>query len=109
MATTAIDVLIDRERRLITYSSAGHPPPILLHAEGSCTLLDQATDPPLGARPATHPFPIMPGSAVHPGRRPGALHVSEVHRPDPHGMTGPRQEWLGFPCSSPAPDAEEFP
>lgn len=36
--------------RLLTYSSAGHPPPVLLHADGTHQLLDQATDPPLGAR-----------------------------------------------------------
>ncbi|MFE6856442.1 PP2C family protein-serine/threonine phosphatase, partial [Streptomyces sp. NPDC057674] len=35
----------------LTYSSAGHPPPALLTPEGDVTFLDQATDPPLGARP----------------------------------------------------------
>jgi serine phosphatase RsbU (regulator of sigma subunit) len=57
LAATAVDAVIDRTRQLITYSSAGHPPPILLHPDGSCALLDQATDPPLGARPVhiAHP------------------------------------------------------
>ncbi|MFD3458037.1 PP2C family protein-serine/threonine phosphatase [Streptomyces sp. NPDC058691] len=52
LATSAVSVLITRECREITYSSAGHPPPVLLRADGSVVLLDQATDPPLGARPA---------------------------------------------------------
>ncbi|MEV0347614.1 PP2C family protein-serine/threonine phosphatase [Nonomuraea sp. NPDC050680] len=50
LATTAVKAVIDTSRRRITYSSAGHPPPILLNLGDSCTLLDQATDPPLGAR-----------------------------------------------------------
>ncbi|MEU4097013.1 SpoIIE family protein phosphatase [Streptomyces sp. NPDC026673] len=52
LATTVVSALVDRERHLISYSSAGHPPPVLLHRDGRCALLDQATDPPLGARPA---------------------------------------------------------
>lgn len=57
LATTAVKAVIDTRRRQITYSSAGHPPPLLLHADGTCAVLDQATDPPLGARPehATRP------------------------------------------------------
>ncbi|WP_244905329.1 PP2C family protein-serine/threonine phosphatase [Streptomyces agglomeratus] len=43
--------------RLIIYSSAGHPPPVLLHPDGTFELLDQATDPPLGARPHHVPRP----------------------------------------------------
>ncbi|MFE7274738.1 PP2C family protein-serine/threonine phosphatase [Streptomyces sp. NPDC057623] len=49
-AATAVKVLIDTRSRLIIYSNAGHPPPVLLHSDGTCELLDQATDPPLGAR-----------------------------------------------------------
>ncbi|WP_326586187.1 PP2C family protein-serine/threonine phosphatase [Streptomyces sp. NBC_01294] len=51
VATTAFKAVIDASRHRITYSSAGHPPPVLLHPDGTCDLLDQATDPPLGARP----------------------------------------------------------
>jgi serine phosphatase RsbU (regulator of sigma subunit) len=51
LATTAVMVVIDASRNRVTYSSAGHPPPVLLCPDGSCVLLDQATDPPLGARP----------------------------------------------------------
>lgn len=57
LATTVAKVLIDPRSRLIIYSNAGHPPPVLLHLDGSCELLDQATDPPLGARPDHVPRP----------------------------------------------------
>ncbi|SHN16639.1 PP2C family protein-serine/threonine phosphatase [Streptomyces yunnanensis] len=57
LATTAVTALIDTHSKLIVYSSAGHPPPVLLSAQGSCRLLDQATDPPLGARPEHVPRP----------------------------------------------------
>ncbi|MEU4464626.1 SpoIIE family protein phosphatase [Streptomyces sp. NPDC024017] len=57
LATTVAQVLIDPRSRLIIYSNAGHPPPILLSPDGSCQLLDQATDPPLGARPEHVPRP----------------------------------------------------
>ncbi|MGW7824528.1 PP2C family protein-serine/threonine phosphatase [Streptomyces puniciscabiei] len=50
LAATAVQVLVDCRSHLLIYSSAGHPPPVLLHPDGSCELLDQATDPPLGAR-----------------------------------------------------------
>ncbi|MFF1963257.1 PP2C family protein-serine/threonine phosphatase [Streptomyces sp. NPDC058232] len=48
MAATAVSALINTRSQLIAYSSAGHPPPVLLHTNGHCTLLDQATDPPVG-------------------------------------------------------------
>jgi serine phosphatase RsbU (regulator of sigma subunit) len=51
LATTAVKAVIDTHRHHVTYSSAGHPPPILTRADGTTFLLDQATDPPLGARP----------------------------------------------------------
>ncbi|UED84701.1 SpoIIE family protein phosphatase [Streptomyces profundus] len=50
-STTAVSSLIDRAGHTIAYSSAGHPPPALLHADGTVDFLDRATDPPLGARP----------------------------------------------------------
>ncbi|GCB45490.1 serine phosphatase rsbU [Streptomyces sp. NL15-2K] len=49
-STTAVTTFINWDGHTITYSSAGHPPPALLHPDGSVTFLDQATDPPLGAR-----------------------------------------------------------
>jgi serine phosphatase RsbU (regulator of sigma subunit) len=48
LGTTAVKVLIDKRARMIVYSSAGHPPPVLLHSDGTTELLDKATDPPLG-------------------------------------------------------------
>ncbi|MET8405823.1 SpoIIE family protein phosphatase [Streptomyces sp900116325] len=50
LATTVVQAVVDTHARRILYSSAGHPPPILVHHDGTCELLDQATDPPLGAR-----------------------------------------------------------
>ena len=61
--TTVADTFIDWDTHTITYSSAGHPPPALPWPGGAVEFLDQATDPPLGARPehlsrvqATEPF-----------------------------------------------------
>ncbi|MFC8450405.1 PP2C family protein-serine/threonine phosphatase [Kitasatospora sp. NPDC057223] len=53
LATTAVQTVIDRAARRITYSCAGHPPPLLVQADGTLRLLDAATDPPLGAWPET--------------------------------------------------------
>ncbi|MGC0318771.1 PP2C family protein-serine/threonine phosphatase [Kitasatospora acidiphila] len=50
-STTAVSVHIDWSALSLTYSSAGHPPPALLREGGAVAFLDQATDPPLGARP----------------------------------------------------------
>ncbi|MFD7018657.1 PP2C family protein-serine/threonine phosphatase [Streptomyces sp. NPDC059928] len=57
LGTTAFKTIVDTRSRLITYSNAGHPPPVLSHPDGSCEFLDQATDPPLGARPLHVPRP----------------------------------------------------
>ncbi|MGX1267394.1 PP2C family protein-serine/threonine phosphatase [Streptomyces phaeoluteigriseus] len=56
-STTVVKTYIDWGTHTITYSSAGHPPPALLASEGTVTFLDQATDPPLGARPEHMPRP----------------------------------------------------
>jgi serine phosphatase RsbU (regulator of sigma subunit) len=56
-ATTAVKAVVDTRGQHITYSSAGHPPPVLARPDGTFTLLDQATDPPLGARPHHVPRP----------------------------------------------------
>ncbi|MGW1927149.1 PP2C family protein-serine/threonine phosphatase, partial [Streptomyces massasporeus] len=66
LAATAVSVLVDTRSKLLVYSSAGHPPPVLLHADGTCELLDQATDPPLGARPEHVPRP-QAGIPYRPG------------------------------------------
>ncbi|MFE3452512.1 SpoIIE family protein phosphatase [Nonomuraea sp. NPDC059194] len=56
-STTAALSVIDCTKHTIAYSSAGHPPPALLHPDGTVDFLDQATDPPLGARPEHIPRP----------------------------------------------------
>ncbi|MEU5208696.1 SpoIIE family protein phosphatase [Streptomyces sp. NPDC020742] len=57
LATTAVQAVVDKKTHIIIYSNAGHPPPILLHDDGSCEVLDVATDPPLGARSEHVPRP----------------------------------------------------
>ncbi|MGW4441125.1 PP2C family protein-serine/threonine phosphatase [Streptomyces sp. NPDC004596] len=57
LGTTAVKAIVDRRSQLITYSCAGHPPPVLAHPDGRMELLDLATDPPLGARPIHVPRP----------------------------------------------------
>ncbi len=56
-STSAACVFVDWNNHTLTYSSAGHPPPVLCHPDGTVTFLDQATDPPLGARPEHAPRP----------------------------------------------------
>ncbi|MFF3416020.1 PP2C family protein-serine/threonine phosphatase [Streptomyces sp. NPDC002698] len=57
LTTTVVQAVVDTRARRIMYSSAGHPPPILLHPDGTFDLLDRATDPPLGTRPEPVPHP----------------------------------------------------
>ncbi|WP_328663593.1 PP2C family protein-serine/threonine phosphatase [Streptomyces sp. NBC_00328] len=57
LATTVVQAVVDTRARRIMYSSAGHPPPILVHPDGTFDLLDRATDPPLGARTKHVPHP----------------------------------------------------
>jgi serine phosphatase RsbU (regulator of sigma subunit) len=49
--TTAVCVGINWPAARLTYSSAGHPPPALVRSDGSVVFLEQATEPPLAARP----------------------------------------------------------
>ncbi|WEO98813.1 SpoIIE family protein phosphatase [Streptomyces sp. FXJ1.172] len=56
-SATAVSTFIDFDHHVISYSSAGHPPPVLVHADGRVEFLDQATDPPLDARPDPIPRP----------------------------------------------------
>ncbi|MFF1546064.1 PP2C family protein-serine/threonine phosphatase [Streptomyces sp. NPDC058291] len=56
-ATTVVTTFIDRTSHTIAYSCAGHPPPVLVRPDGAVTFLDQATDPPLAARPEHLPRP----------------------------------------------------
>ncbi|QHA03308.1 SpoIIE family protein phosphatase [Streptomyces broussonetiae] len=56
-SATAVATFIDFDQHMISYSSAGHPPPVLVHPDGRVQFLDQATDPPLDARPDPFPRP----------------------------------------------------
>ncbi|MFI2435258.1 PP2C family protein-serine/threonine phosphatase [Streptomyces sp. NPDC018693] len=56
-SATAVTTFIDFDHRTISYSSAGHLPPILVRPDGRVEFLDQATDPPLDARPDPMPRP----------------------------------------------------
>ncbi|MEU9834847.1 SpoIIE family protein phosphatase [Streptosporangium sp. NPDC048047] len=49
--TTAFCGVLDPETGLLTYSSAGHPPGILAHPDGTTHLLDGGRSIPLAARP----------------------------------------------------------
>jgi serine phosphatase RsbU (regulator of sigma subunit) len=56
-SATVVTTFIDFDEHTITYSSAGHPPPALVHADGRVEFLDRATDPPLAAHPDPVPRP----------------------------------------------------
>ncbi|MFD5771715.1 PP2C family protein-serine/threonine phosphatase [Streptomyces fungicidicus] len=56
-SATAVTTFVDFDRHTITYSSAGHPPPVLVHHDGRVEFLDRATDPPLDAQPDPAPRP----------------------------------------------------
>ncbi|MFJ9152003.1 SpoIIE family protein phosphatase [Streptomyces sp. NPDC102270] len=45
---TACYLVFDRRTRTLTYATAGHPPPLLIHADGTSDYLNKATSPPLG-------------------------------------------------------------
>ncbi|MER5786918.1 SpoIIE family protein phosphatase [Streptomyces sp. NPDC001980] len=53
--TTVATAFVDWANDTITYSCAGHLPPALRRADGTVEFLDQATDPPLAARPQHGP------------------------------------------------------
>ncbi|MFI1722743.1 PP2C family protein-serine/threonine phosphatase [Streptomyces sp. NPDC020489] len=56
-SATVVITFIDFAARTITYSSAGHLPPALVHPDGTVEFLDGATDPPLDASPDPVPRP----------------------------------------------------
>ncbi|MEU6227156.1 SpoIIE family protein phosphatase [Streptomyces sp. NPDC047042] len=54
-STSVVTTFIGWDSHTITYSCAGHPPPALVHPDGTVTFLDRATDPSLAARPEPVP------------------------------------------------------
>ncbi|PWI04777.1 protein phosphatase [Streptomyces sp. NWU339] len=57
LATTAVKAVIDTRQQHITYTSAGHLPPLLARPDGTVVLLDEATNPPLGVLTEDAPRP----------------------------------------------------
>ena len=55
--STAVKVIIDLRQHTLTYSSAGHPPGLLLHPDGTTQQLDQAAGPALALPIDTGPRP----------------------------------------------------
>ncbi|MFJ8361997.1 SpoIIE family protein phosphatase [Streptomyces sp. NPDC093984] len=53
LMATACYAAYDRRTRTLRYSRAGHPPPLMIHADGSSRYLEGALAPPLGPVPYT--------------------------------------------------------
>jgi serine phosphatase RsbU (regulator of sigma subunit)/anti-sigma regulatory factor (Ser/Thr protein kinase) len=63
--TTAVCAVLNPDTGELVYSSAGHPPPILVHADGTIRTLDDGHTIPLGLRPDR---PRPEAHATVPGR-----------------------------------------
>ncbi|MGN6131457.1 MAG: PP2C family protein-serine/threonine phosphatase [Nocardioidaceae bacterium] len=88
--TTALRVTVDPEDHTLTYSSAGHPPAVLVHRDGTTILLEDANGPALALPidPATRrnghlPYPLGARLLLYPDglveRRGEHLDVSLQH------------------------------
>ncbi len=64
---TCIYAVFDPTDRSLQFVNAGHPPPLVIHPDGSCTRVTVATHPPLGVgRPfaEVHPVVLEPGAGI---------------------------------------------
>ena len=64
---TAVLVVTDAANGTITYSTAGHPPPVVVQPDGSIMLLDQANAPMLGighSQPTPRTVDFAPGARL---------------------------------------------
>jgi serine phosphatase RsbU (regulator of sigma subunit)/CheY-like chemotaxis protein len=50
---TALFLVVDPATRRVRLANAGHPPPLWLHADGRCELIEQGLGPPLNVAPGT--------------------------------------------------------
>ncbi|OLF11540.1 hypothetical protein BLA60_11320 [Actinophytocola xinjiangensis] len=66
--TTVLCAWLSPDTGVLTYSSAGHPPPVVVDPDGNRTLLDQATSVPLAVRANVtrpeHTVTLAPGSTL---------------------------------------------
>jgi serine phosphatase RsbU (regulator of sigma subunit) len=93
-----VTTFVDFDDHTITYSSAGHPPPALLHPDGRVEFLDRATDPPLDARPDPMPRPQARTPASHRGAT-LVLYTDGLIERRPRTST---RAWPASPTPSPA-------
>jgi serine phosphatase RsbU (regulator of sigma subunit)/anti-sigma regulatory factor (Ser/Thr protein kinase) len=54
MVATLLYMVVDEDGTRVRFASAGHPPPLVMDAEGATRFLEHDRDPPLGAKERVH-------------------------------------------------------
>jgi serine phosphatase RsbU (regulator of sigma subunit)/anti-sigma regulatory factor (Ser/Thr protein kinase) len=54
MVATLLYMVVDEDGTRVRFASAGHPPPLVMDAEGATRFLEHCHDPPLGAKERVH-------------------------------------------------------